>query len=127
MSDATAEFFERLGKRTEPEPLLRNASGTVRIDLEEAGETESWFVMLKKGRVGLSRQADHVDVTLRMSRELFDRLCSGTANATAAVLRGAMTVEGDPKLMILLQRVFPGPPCTCGSPHGPAGYARRQS
>jgi hypothetical protein len=127
MSDATTEFFERLAGRTEPEPLLRNASGTVLIELHEAGDTESWFVGLKKGKISLSRHGDHVDAKLSMSRELFDRLCSGTANAMAAVLRGSLVVQGDMKLMILLQRLFPGPPCTCGEPHGPAGYARRQS
>ncbi len=127
MSDATSEFFERLALRTEPEPLLRNASGTVHIELHEAGATESWFVGLKKGKISLSREADHVDAKLTMSRELFDRLCSGTANAMAAVLRGSLVVQGDMKLMILLQRLFPGPVSDAAAPHGPAGYARRQS
>ena len=28
----------------------------------------------------------------------------------AAYLRGDLTLEGDPELMVLIQRIFPGPP-----------------
>jgi len=30
-------------------------------------------------------------------------------NATAAVLRGALTIDGDMELIVLLQRLFPSP------------------
>jgi hypothetical protein len=33
----------------------------------------------------------------------------GQANATAAVLRGALTVEGALDLVVLFQRLFPSP------------------
>ena len=46
-------------------------------------------------------------------------------NAMAAVLRGAVDVEGKVVLLTALQRLFPGSP---GAPTEPlAGYARRQS
>jgi putative sterol carrier protein len=38
---------------------------------------------------------------------LFDDLASGRANAMAAMLRGAVAVDGDRTLMIRFQRLFP--------------------
>jgi hypothetical protein len=37
-------------------------------------------------------------------------MIAGRVNAFAAVLRGTVTVEGDPTLLVLLQRLLPGPP-----------------
>jgi hypothetical protein len=37
-------------------------------------------------------------------------LVSGHANATAEVLRGRLAITGEIEPLILLQRVFPGPP-----------------
>jgi putative sterol carrier protein len=42
-------------------------------------------------------------------RPLFDAIVSGERNAMAAVLRGEITIKGDPELLVLFQRVFAGP------------------
>ena len=36
-------------------------------------------------------------------------MATGEVNALAGLLRGELTVEGDPELLVLFQRVFPGP------------------
>ena len=46
-------------------------------------------------------------------------------NAMAAVLRGAVAIEGKVVLLTALQRLFPGTSEAPAEP--PAGYARRQS
>jgi putative sterol carrier protein len=50
------------------------------------------------------------DCTIRATKQVFDGVAGGEVNATAAVLRGALVVEGDPELLTLFQRLFPGPP-----------------
>jgi hypothetical protein len=44
-----------------------------------------------------------------MRRELFDDIRSGRTNAVAATLRGEITIEGNPRLLNIFQRLFPGP------------------
>ena len=41
---------------------------------------------------------------------VFDKLAAGRLNAVAAVLRGDLEVEGDWRLLVRIQRLFPGPP-----------------
>jgi hypothetical protein len=36
----------------------------------------------------------------------------GDVNALAAYLRGELALEGDPELLVLIQRVLPGPATT---------------
>ena len=40
---------------------------------------------------------------------MFDKVAAGKVNAVAAVLRGDMQVEGDWRLLVRMQRLFPGP------------------
>ena len=61
-----------------------------------------------------------------MDRALFQRLANGEVNAMAALLRGAIAVEGDPQLLVMFQRLLPGPPGSRDPRHA-AGYAKRQS
>jgi putative sterol carrier protein len=50
------------------------------------------------------------DCVVRMDQALFEQIVTGRENATAALLRGLVTVEGKPQLLVLFQRLFPGPP-----------------
>jgi len=106
MSDATEEFFLELGRRGN-EPLLRNATGTIRFDLHRGDGVERWVVAMKNGDVAVSRRQVHADCVVRMDRALFDQLVRGRANAMAAVLRGVLSPEGDLGLLVLFQRLFP--------------------
>ncbi len=65
---------------------------------------------IDKGDVSVSRRNAAADATVRATKELFDGLASGEVNTMAAVLRGAVEFEGDPELLVLFQRLFPGPP-----------------
>jgi len=107
--DPTAEFFGGLAER-DRDPLLQKADGTVRFDLKDGNRVERWLLSLENGEVSVSRANADADCLVRADKALFDEIASGKANATAAVLRGAVTIDGEMELMVLLQRVFPGPP-----------------
>ena len=108
-ADPTAEFFDALRQRGN-EPLLRKASGSVRIDLTDGKRTERWLVELRKGDVAVSRRNARADCVISTDRALFDRIVTGEANALAALLREEVNVEGDVNLLVLFQRLLPGPP-----------------
>ena len=108
MADATSDFFAALGRRGF-EPLLYRANGTLRIDLTDGRKTESWVVASTKGNVSVSRGGGPADCVVRCKKALFERLASGLANPQVALLRGEVTLEGDYNLVVLFQRLFPGP------------------
>jgi putative sterol carrier protein len=107
-TDATREFFEGLPRRGH-EPLLEKATGSLRFDLLRKGRTDRWIVTIDRGDVTVTHKNEPADCVVRMERALFDRIATGEVNAFAAVLRGEAAVEGDPRLLVLLQRVFPSP------------------
>ncbi len=113
MSDPVVDFFEELGARGS-EPLLHRASGTLRFDLEHGKKREHWLVTVDKGAVAVSRRNVKADCIVRMDRALFADIVRGRANAIAALLRGVVGVEGDLELLMLFQRLFPGPASTHG-------------
>jgi putative sterol carrier protein len=108
-ADTTTDFFESLGRRAH-EPLLEQTVGTLRFDLADKGDVDRWFVAVDKGDLAVSHQRRRADCTVRAQKQLFDRVAGGEVNAMAAVLRGALEVEGDTELLTLFQRLFPGPP-----------------
>src|SRR5262245_1156494 len=91
------------------EPCLAKASGTVRFDVVDGANTERWLLTVTKGDLAVSRRNARADVVLRGPRRLFEQLVQGNANATAAVLRGALEVEGNLGLIVLVQRLLPRP------------------
>jgi len=109
MAQPTGEFFEGLAERGH-EPLLEKATGSIRFDLANGKKAQRWLVAIDKGDVAVSHKSTAPDCTLRSTEELFDDIVLGKENAMAAVLRGAVTVDGDPELLVLFQRLFPGPP-----------------
>ena len=109
MTDATAKFFDALVERGH-EPLLEKAKGTVRFDLKDGKKTDRWLVTILKGDIAVSRQHRRADSAVSADKALFDGIVSGRTNAMAALLRGAVSVEGDTRLLVLFQRLYPGPP-----------------
>jgi putative sterol carrier protein len=87
--------------------MLANVTATVRFDLEDGGRRDRWFVVIEKGDVSVSRRNVRADCVLRAERSLVEGLVSGRVNAMAALLRGDLVAEGDPQLLVLLQRLFP--------------------
>jgi putative sterol carrier protein len=110
MADATTEFFGALAARRH-EPALAKATGTVRVDLMDGRRrTGGWLIAIDEGDVEVSRRRGGADCVIRVEKGVFDGIVSGRVNAIAAVLRGAAQVEGDLRLLVLFQRLFPGPP-----------------
>jgi putative sterol carrier protein len=124
-TDATERFFESLADRGE-EPLLRKATGSARFEIVDGKRTKRWLLTVDKGRLGVSRQAvASPDCVVRANKTLFDQIASGKENAVAAVLRGDLALEGDWRLLVWIQRLFPGPRQRRRTTT--AGYARRRT
>jgi hypothetical protein len=107
-NQTVAEFFDELGKRGQ-DPRLTKAKGTARFDIADNGRSERWLLTIDKGNVGISHKNAAADCLVRTNRAFFDRAVAGKQNFFAGVLRGEVTVDGDPKLLVLLQRLFPRP------------------
>jgi putative sterol carrier protein len=109
MADPTAQFFEKLASRGH-EPRLGQASGTIRFEVVEGSRVQRWHVSVRKGNVEVSRRNASADCVVRIERSLLERILRGEENATAALLRGAMNVEGSVGLLVLFQKLLPSPP-----------------
>ena len=109
MADATTEFFDQLSLRGS-EPLLRRGAGTIRFELRSGEAIDRWRVSITAETVEVKHRGGTADCVVRADRALFDQIVTGRANAMASMLRGVLTVEGDPSSLVLLQRLFPGPP-----------------
>jgi len=125
MTGATAEFFDELGRRGY-EPLLRKAKGSVRFDLVHGEQTDRRLVSVDKGNITVSRKNVAADCVIRADEALFERVAAGELNAVAAVMRGELSVAGDWRLVVLIQRLFPGPK-KARAKRRAAGYAKRRS
>ncbi len=123
MPDATTEFFERISKPSTPPPM-GTATGTVRIDLDRGKATEHYLLAIDKGNISVSTEKAKADAVLHTERELFDRLARGEANALASILRGLISAEGNPSLLVRFQRLFPGPPSARAAQPAPTQEAR---
>jgi len=124
MAQSTGEFFEGLAERGH-EPLLEKATGSIRFDLANGKKSQRWLVSIDKGDVAVSHKNSAPDCTVQSSEKLFDEIVLGEENAMAAVLRGALTIEGDPELLVLFQRIFPGPPLKTKKRRPSANGSRR--
>ena len=108
MTRSISEFFDELGSRGH-EPLLRKITGSARFDVVTRARTERWLVTIDKGDIRVSRENGPADSVLRADKASWDRAVAGELNLMAAVLRGEVAVEGDPRLVVRLQRLFPRP------------------
>ena len=110
MTDPTVEFFGALAERGH-DPLVEQVKGTIRFELVDAKRVvDRWFLTVDNGDLAVSRKNRPSDCTFRAGKALFDGIAGGKVNATAAVLRGAVAVDGDWTLLVMFQRLLPGPP-----------------
>jgi putative sterol carrier protein len=105
-TDPTARFFDQLSARGD-EPLLQGASGRTRIDIVDGKRTVHWLVSVDHGKIAVSKKNAPADCVMRAEKAVFDKVASGAMNAVAAVLRGDIGVEGDWRLLVRMQRLFP--------------------
>ena len=108
MADATTQFFQRLESRGH-EPLLEKATGSVRVDLTDNGRRSRWLIEIAKGDLAVSHKNAKADCVIRTDKATFERIVAGKENAVAAVLRGAIDIEGSQQLLVLFQRLVPSP------------------
>ncbi len=109
VTDPTERFFAELASH-EHEPLLRKASGSMRFDVVDGRKTRRWLVAVDRGNIGVTAGSAQASCVIRADKAVFDKVVSGRLNAVAAVLRGDLRVEGDWRLLVRMQRLFPGPP-----------------
>ncbi|MFC6022446.1 SCP2 sterol-binding domain-containing protein [Plantactinospora solaniradicis] len=119
--DPTTEFFEGLNHRP-PDPLLGKIRGTVRFELEQGREIETWLLVLSAGSVSATQTDRAGDCTVRTARDVFNEIASGRANPFASLLRNRLTVEGKLTLYSYLNHLVPGPP----GAHEPRHWARER-
>jgi alkyl sulfatase BDS1-like metallo-beta-lactamase superfamily hydrolase len=108
MTRSISGFFDELASRGH-EPLLWKVTGSARFDVVAGQRTEHWLVTIDKGDIRVSRGNAAAGSVLRADKASFDRIVAGELNLMAAVLRGEVAVEGDPRLVVRLQRLFPRP------------------
>jgi putative sterol carrier protein len=120
VSDTSAAFFEELAQRGHV-PGAETMRGSVRFDLRSGKRTTRWLVSVDRGAVTVSRRNAAADAVVRADEALFDGIVRGEVNAMAAMLRGALTIEGDGGLLLLFQRLL-GPATPRRTPSG-AGQA----
>jgi hypothetical protein len=122
MSDPIAEFFTGLPDRGH-DPWLGRNNGSVRFDLEGSGPgngdaTDRWLVSIADGAFTVQHdgvKADtEADAVIQADRRIFGRIVAGEVNATTALLRGAIHVDGHPGLLVRFRRLFAGPPSAVG-------------
>jgi putative sterol carrier protein len=124
LDQTVAGFFDQLGSRGH-EPLLEQATGSARFDVVDRKRTERWLLTIDKGDIRVSRKNAAADCVIRSDKATFDRAVAGELNFMAAVLRGEVTIKGDPTLLVLLQRIFPRPSGR-RPPRPPSATARRK-
>jgi len=122
--DVTERFFEELAQRGY-EPLLRKARGTIKFEIVDGKKVDRRFVAIDKGEIRVSRRNVACDGVIRVDKAVFERVASGRSNPIAAVLRNELAAQGDWRLLVLVQRLFPGPPKARPSRRA-AGYAKRR-
>jgi len=113
VSEPIEEFFERLSAGG-PGTLPPRTNGSLRIDLGSGATTERWFLTVEDGAASVSHRNAKADAVIRTSKDLFEGMVTGRVNAMAGALRGAVSLEGDPTLLVLFQRALPGPPSRGG-------------
>jgi putative sterol carrier protein len=105
MTDATAEFFDELGRHGH-EPMLKRLSATLRWDIVDGDQTEHRLVRIDHGDIRVTMSEAPADCVIIAERAVCNDVINGRTSALAALLRGAAAVDGDPELMVLAQRLF---------------------
>jgi putative sterol carrier protein len=108
-ADPTVAFFDELATRTD-EPLLRKATGVTALEVLDGRTVRRWLVEVDKGQISVREGAGAAGCVVRADKAVFDKIAAGRLNAVAAVLRGDVAVEGDWRLLVRMQRLFPSPP-----------------
>ena len=105
--DPVERFFAELAARAH-EPLLRKANGSTRLEVRDGRRTRRWIVTVDDGDIDVRAGNGAAACVVRADKAVFERIVTGRMNAVVAVLRGDLEVEGDWRLLVRMQRMFPG-------------------
>lgn len=108
MGTSAAEYLAQRVAGRHPD-LPETTCGTLRLDLQDGGSTEHWYLTIEHQDVRVTRSAADADLVMRADREVFDRFAEGCQHPVAVLLRNDLTVQGDLRLLMMLRRLFPGP------------------
>ena len=115
-------LFERISRAGRMDALTET-DGTIRFDLNLGDRIDSWLLTVHGGHVSVAHRGGDADCVVELDKELADRMASGKANAMTALLRADMMVSGEVRLLVLLERLLPGP----ADAHGPTRTVRSRS
>jgi hypothetical protein len=118
-ADPISQFFADLAA---PGHLatFEGHSATLRFDVDDGGQAQHWYLTISNGDVAVSRQNTvtrqnkGADAVIHVERPQFEAIVTGTMNAQAALLRGALICEGSMAALMVFQRCLPGPPGSTG-------------
>jgi len=122
---ASAEFFDGLRRRGH-EPLLRRVTAVISFEIADGMQTQHRLVSIESGNLRVPADDARADATFTCSRAEFDDLVCGRTSAMASMLRGALTVAGDPELLVLAQRLFSCVPVEDRGPRSPTTGGRHE-
>ena len=106
MREATTRFFDDLAGRGH-EPLLERTSTTVRFEIRDGHHVDRRLLRIDDGDLALVDDDTEAHCTIRTTADTFERLASGHRNPMAATLAGEVEIEGDTRMLIRIQRLFP--------------------
>ena len=89
--------------------MLNPADDRIRFDIADGSRTDHWLLGIDDGNLDVSRAAGDADCIISVEKDAFDKVATGRTNAMASFLRGALVLDGDPRLLVRVQRIFPAP------------------
>lgn len=107
-------FFERLQEQVH-DPRLAKMQGSIRFHLQDGAETKQWLLSVDHGHMYISkRKRLPADTDVFADSELFKQALRGETHLTPAILRGEVRIQGNWRLPLMLERLFPSNPDTRG-------------
>jgi hypothetical protein len=114
-SDAIAQLFDRINRLGRVD-MLADVTGSLRFDLaQDEHVVDQWTVVVCDGQLSVEHRGGDTDCVVSLDGQLMARMAGGESNAMAALLRGDMMATGNVQLLVLLERLLPGP----AGAHGP--------
>jgi hypothetical protein len=113
-SDPTARLFARISRLGRVDALA-DVDGRLRFDVHAGDRVEHRAIIVHRGQITVAGEVTDPDCVVDVDKELLDRMAAGQSNAMTALLRGDMMITGDVRLLVLLERLLPGP----AGAHGP--------
>jgi hypothetical protein len=112
-ADPISQFFAGLAQ---PGHLatLESERATLRFDVRDGSNTQRWHITIHDGDVAVTRQNVPADAVVAIDRSHLQAIVGGRLNATAALLRGLLTCDGNVAVLMMFQRCVPGPPGSTG-------------